>query len=120
MSQPLSRWERIVWIASWVAPLALWGAFILFGLVVAWPSLRGDVRLHVWIIGAVVLVALVAHALVWHHGATAAHFSSEERAGLTARLSRVGGHAHWRSLMKKYQRTWYKGRSHSGGRPRYD
>jgi hypothetical protein len=120
MAQPLSRWERIVWIASWVAPLALWGAFILFGLVVAWPSLRGDARLHAWLIGAIVLLALVAHVLVWRHGTTAEHFSSEERSGLAARLRRAGGHGHWRTLMTKHQRTWYKGHSHTGGRPRFD
>ena len=120
MSQPLSRWERIVWVASWVAPLGLWGAFILFGLNVAWASVRGNAHLTAWIIGALVLLAFVAHALVWHHGTTAEHFSPEERAGLAARLRRAGGHGHWRTLMKKYQRTWYKGRSHSGARPRFD
>jgi hypothetical protein len=120
MSQPLSRWERFVWIASWVAPLALWGAFILLGLVVAWPSLRGNAPLHAWIIGAVVLVALVAHAMVWHHGTRAEHFLPEERAELARRLRGAAGHGHWRALMTKHQRSWYKGRSHSGGRPRFD
>jgi hypothetical protein len=120
MHQPLGRREKLVWIASWVAPLALWGVFIVLGLVVAWPSLRGEASLHAWLIGLVVVVALVAHSLVWHHGATAEHFTAEERTALKGRLRRAGGHGHWRALMKKYQRTWYKGRSHSGGRPRFD
>ena len=120
MFHPLSRWEKLVWIASWVAPLALWAAFILIGLVIAWPQLRADAGAQAWLIGAVVLVALVAHSLVWHHGATVPHFAPEERAALKQRLIRAGGHGHWRTLMKKHQRHWYKGRSHSGERPRFD
>jgi hypothetical protein len=58
--------------------------------------------------------------LVWHHGATAEHFSPEEREHLSRRLRRAAGHGHWRALMRKYERTWYKGRSHSGARPRFD
>ncbi len=120
MPQPLSRWEKVVWIASWVAPLALWGVFILAGLVIAWPAVRSNFGLHAWIIGSIVIVALLAHSLVWHHSATVPHFTPEERATLKGKLRRAGGHGHWRALMKKYQRHWYKGRSHSGERPRYD
>jgi hypothetical protein len=120
MSHPLTRWERVVWIASWLAPLAGWGAFILMCLYIAWPHLRANARITAWLIGACVLAALIAHAMVWHHGSTAEHFSDEERVHLSRRLKRAGGHGHWRALMKKYQRTWHKGRSHSGARPRFN
>jgi hypothetical protein len=120
MAHPLTRWEKVVWIASWLAPLAVWGVFIVMGLVIAWPQLRSDARSTAWVIGGFVLAGLVAHAMVWHHGTTTEHFSPEERAHLTRRLRRAGGHGHWRALMKKYQRTWSKGRGHSGARPRFD
>jgi hypothetical protein len=120
MSHPLSRWEKLVWVASWIAPFAMWGAFILVGMVIAWPALSANVGLQAWVIGVIVVVAFVAHSLVWHHSARVVHLTSEERAALKGRLRRAGGHGHWRALMKKYQRTWYKGRSHSGGRPRFD
>ena len=73
MAHPLTRWEKAVWIASWLAPLAVWGAFIVMGLVIAWPQLRGNAREAAWLIGGVVLAGLVAHAMVWHHGTTAEH-----------------------------------------------
>ncbi len=120
MSHPLTRWEKLVWIASWLAPIAGWAAFILIGLAIAWPQIRMSAETVAWMIGGCVLAALIAHAMVWHHGATTEHFSNEERKHLSRRLKRAGGHGHWRALMKKYQRTWYKGRSHSGERPRFD
>ena len=120
MSQPLSRWERAVWVASWVAPLAAWGAFVVFGLVVAWPALRSGGAAAAWVIGALVIVGFVAHFLVWHHGSRAPHFTPEERAHLAGKLARAGGHGHWRALMRKHQRTWPRGRSGSGARPRFD
>jgi hypothetical protein len=120
MSHPVSRWEKVIWIASWVAPLALWGVFIAFGLTVAWPQLRTDAKLASWLIGALALLAFVAHALVWHHGTTAVHFTPEERGALKQRLQKAGGHGHWRALMRKYDRHWQKGRSRSGARPRFD
>jgi hypothetical protein len=120
MQGPLTAWERVVWIASWVAPLARWAVFIAFGLVVAWPAMRRDALLAAWLVAGLAGVAFGAHFLVWHHSARAEHFSPEERAHLASKLRRAGGHGHWRALMTKYQRTWYKGRSHSGERPRYD
>lgn len=120
MSEPLSRFERAVWVASWVAPLARWAVFIAFGLVVAWPALRSDPWLAAWVIVGLVVIGFLAHFLVWHHGTRAEHFNEQERAHLSGRLLRAGGHGDWRALMRKYQRTWYRGRSHSGERPRYD
>jgi len=90
------------------------------GMFIAWPQLRGDARAVAWLIGGFVLAGLVAHAMVWHHGTTAEHFTPEERTHLSRRLRRAGGHGHWRALMKKYQRTWHKGRGQSGARPRFD
>ena len=116
-------WERLVWLASWLAPTAFWAALLLFGLAVLRPQLRGfggRVELHAWAISLCVLVALVAHALLMHHGATAPHFTHDERAELQWKLKTGRGHGHWRALMKQKRATWYKGRSHSGERPRYD
>ncbi len=118
-----SRRERLVWLASWLAPIAWWAALLLFGVFVLRPQLRGlggKVELHAWAISLCVLIALVAHALVMHHGVTAPHFSHDEKAELRWKLRTGRGYAHWRTLMRKHERTWYKGRSHSGERPRYD
>jgi len=118
-----SRWARLVWLASWLAPTAFWAALLLFGAFIVWPQFRGlgsRAELHAWAISLCVLVALVAHALVMHHGTTAPHFSHDEKAELRWKLRTGRGHAHWRALMKRKQATWYKGRSHSGERPRYD
>lgn len=117
-----SLWERLVWLASWVAPIAGAAALLLFGLYVLWPrlgGLRAGVELQAWVIG-LCLLALLAHAMVMHHGATAPHFTHDEKSELRFKLRTGRGHAHWRALMKQKQRSWYKGRSHSGERPRYD
>lgn len=119
----MTRWEKIVWLASWLAPLAGWAALVLFGLSVVRPSVgglaaRGD--LLAWVVGLCVLLAFAAHMLVMHHGATGGHFSRDEQAELRWKLQTGRGHSRWRELMRKHQRTWYKGRSHSGERPRYD
>lgn len=118
----MSRWERIVWIASWLAPVAWCAVFALFGLFVLWPSLRGlgDARLHAWALGICVLVALVLHILVMHHGVTTTHFSRDEKAELRWKLKVGRGYSHWRGLMRQHERTWYHGRSHTSARPRYD
>lgn len=118
----MSLWERIVWIGSWVAPLAWCAAFLFLGALVLWPELgrpAGGGRLLAWLISALVL-ALAAHLLVSAHGGLTRTFSRDEKAELAWKLARGGGHGHWRRLMRQRQRHWYKGRSHSGERPRYD
>ncbi len=120
MPQTLTRREKAAWIASWVAPLAGWAALVAFGLVVAWPELRRNAFLAAWVIGALVIAGFAAHFLVWHHGTRAPHFTEQERAHLTGKLARAGGHRHWRALMRKYERTWHAGRGRSGARPRFD
>ncbi|MCU0241222.1 MAG: hypothetical protein MUF51_02220 [Vicinamibacteria bacterium] len=115
--------ERAYWAASYVGPALWWLACLLFGLVVFWPMLRDNVVMQAWLFGLGVISALIAfasHTFLRRHSARAAHFSPEERALLRTRLKWGRGYGHWRALMRRHQRTWYRGRSHAGERPRYD
>jgi hypothetical protein len=120
VSNPLTRWERLVWAASWIAPLAWLTTAIAFGLVVAWPTLRARPEIVPWALGAIALIAFAAHFVVHHHAMTAAHFSAEEKGKLRYKLWRGTGYRDWRALMRERRLHHYKGRSHSGERPRYD
>ncbi len=120
MSTPMTRWERLAWAASWVAPLAWLGVAVAFGVFVSWPALRAHVELLPWLIGAVVLVGFAAHFVVHYHAMTAPHFSAEDKGKLRYKLWRGTGYGHWRELMRERRLHHYKGRSHSGERPRYD
>jgi len=118
-----SRHEGLVWLASWAAPVGWCGALVLFGLFVLRPRLGGlgaRVEALAWALGLLVVVAVLGHLLVTHHGATSTVFTHDEKAELQFKLRRGHGYGHWRRLMKQKQGTSYKGRSHSGERPRYD
>jgi hypothetical protein len=119
----LTAWEKAVWIGSFTAPLAGWALLMLFGLYVIRSDFRafvGKGHVFAWILGALVIVALMAHFAVMRHAHRAEHFPHEARAELKRRLAFGHGHGHWRRLMRQNQKQWYKGRSHSGERPRYD
>ena len=119
----LTAWEQLVWIGSFAAPLAGWALLILFGLYVIRSDFRafvGKGHVFAWILAALVIVALAAHYIVMRHAHRAEHFPHEERADLKRRLAFGHGHGQWRRLMRQSQKHWYKGRSHSGERPRYD
>jgi hypothetical protein len=96
---------------------------VLFGLFVIWPR-RGQlglpVELFAWALGLSVVVAALSHLIVTHHGATSARFTHDEKAELQFKLRRGHGYGHWRRLMKQKRGSSYKGRSHSGERPRFD
>jgi hypothetical protein len=123
LGQELTTSERIAWIGSWLAPFARWSIIVLFGLWVIWADFRALVsrgRGFAWLIAALVLLLFTAHFVVMRHTHRADHFPQEERAQLKRRLAFGHGHGHWRRLMRQSQRHWFKGRSHSGERPRYD
>ncbi|MBN2371030.1 MAG: hypothetical protein JXO72_11135 [Vicinamibacteria bacterium] len=119
----MTTWDRAAWIGSWLASAAGWSIIGLFGLYVIWNDFRVFInRGHgfAWLIAALVLILLTAHFVVMRHTHRAEHFPQEERARLKRRLAFGHGHGHWRRLMRQSQRHWFKGRSHSGERPRYD
>lgn len=116
-------WERVTWIASWVAPLGWSASLLLFALLVAWPELgrlAGEGRDVAWLVGFFVLLGLSGHVAVMAHGTVTSHFSRDEKAELRWKLHSGAGYSHWRRLMRKHERTWHKGRSASGARPKYD
>jgi hypothetical protein len=118
-----SRHDVLVWLASWAAPMGASAALVLFGLFVLWPRLRGlgaRVELLAWALGLCLVVAVLSHLIVSHHGATSTHFTHDEKAELQFKLRRGRGYGHWRRLMRQKRLSWYKGRSHSGERPRFD
>jgi hypothetical protein len=120
VSDPMTRWERLVWAASWVAPLAWLAVLVVFGVFVSWSALKARPDMFAWALGAVMLIGFAAHFLVHHHAMTAAHFSTDEKGKLRYKLWRGTGYGHWRELMRERRLHHYKGRSHSGERPRYD
>lgn len=114
--------DRIVWIGSWVAPVAWVVAAVLLAVVVARPELgetAGGGRIHAWLLGVLALGA-AAHLLVVTHGHFHKAFSHDERAQLRFKLALGAGHGHWRRLMRQHHESQYGGRSHSGERPHYD
>ena len=118
----MTRWERLVWLASWVAPLSAWAALLAFGWYVVHGrgSIATSPRMIIWIVGALVMVAALTHLTVGLHALHSSRFAPQERSELRRRLSRGTGHSHWRRLMRQSHSSWYKGRSHSGERPRFD
>lgn len=118
-----SRHDLLVWLASWIAPIGGCAALLLFGLFVLRPRLGAlgtRVDVLAWGLGFLLVVAVLSHLVVTHHGATSAHFTHDEKAELQFKLRRGRGYGHWRRLMKHKRGSWYKGRSHSGERPRFD
>jgi hypothetical protein len=115
--------DRIAWVGSWVAPVAGWIVVIAFAALVMWPRLRrtpADGRIDAWVISFFVLLWFAGHLAVRLHGSFAADLSRDERAELHFKLNLGRGYSHWRDLMRRQGRSWYGGRSHQGGRPRYD
>lgn len=115
--------DRVVWALSWVAPVAGWTTLVAFGALVAWPQMRqaaGEGKIHAWIIALLALLWCFGHLAVRLHGTYAAGLSRDDKVELRWKLNVGKGYAHWRDLMRRQGHTWYGGRSHSGGRPRYD
>ncbi len=118
----MSLWERIAWVGSWVAPVGWAATALLLGVWVVWPRISAgmaDGQLHAWLLAALAL-AVVPHLVVNAHSTFTKTFTRDEKAELRVKLGLVGRYSHWRRLMRRHQRSWYRGRSHSGERPRYD
>src|SRR6266581_6418917 len=112
----MTAWERIVWIASWIAPVAGWVAVLAFAAVIVRPQIRpllGHGGTQAWAIGALAALWALGHLTVRLHGVTS-DFSRDERSAFHWKLNLGHGYAHWRKLVRRRRRGEYAGRSHSG------
>jgi hypothetical protein len=118
----MTPFDRLTWVASFLAPLVGWLIVVLFGAFVsqeALPARLVSPRTAAWLSALLVLIWLASHLTVRFHGRRARDFSRDDKAELAFRLNSGHGYAHWRALMRGAGKTWYRGRSH-GEHPRYD
>lgn len=86
---------------------------VLLAIDVRTPALRLEAPTLAWLVSLAVVVFALSHPLARRHGRLGAREPRAPRAhsrGLPATRAGARGHAP----------SWYKGRSHSGERPRFD
>ena len=119
----MTPFDRLTWVASFVAPLVGWLILVLFGAFVSQEALPARLispQAAAWLSALLVLVWLASHVAVRVHSRRAREFSRDDQAELSFRLNRGRGYSHWRTLMRGVGKTWYRGRGHGGEHPRYD
>lgn len=119
----MTPFDRLTWVASFVAPLVGWLILVLFGAFVSQEALPARLispKAAAWLSALLVLAWLASHLTVRFHSRRAREFSRDEQSELSFQLSRGRGYARWRHLMRGVGKTWYRGRSHAGEHPRYD
>jgi hypothetical protein len=117
----MSPTDRGSWFSSWLIVVSWLVAAVLLGVVVGTPALRLEAPTLAWI----VTVGIVAFALtrlthlavlrrVGSPGLPSRAEPCEPRRGLRKDVGRRG------HVLVRHASSLYKGRSHSGERPRFD
>jgi hypothetical protein len=115
----MSRLDRRVWAARWLAPLGWAAAAVLLALSLFVPVPTPDPPVFAWALGLSVIVALIGHLLSQadHQRGSGRHaVDAAPRAGWRLAFDRVAS----RLAVPRTGRGRYKGHSHAGGRPRFD
>ena len=115
--RPIPRLSARLLLAGWVAPLGLLSLGLLLSLLVLSPGLapRLDPTGVAWA-SALFVLGMAFGYLLAHHGAL-------QRGALRDRHIKgawPGHEDHGVAYLRGRLPHWYKGRSHSGERPRYD
>jgi hypothetical protein len=99
---------------SWLAALSWLLVAVLLAIYIRTPAPRLEAPTLAWLVTLAVVAFLLGHPPARRHGG-----------GLAARARRVSG-ARWLGFPRSptgargQAPRWYKGRSHSGERPRFD
>jgi hypothetical protein len=108
--------DRGSWFLSWLAPVSWLVVAVLLVLYVGTPAVRLEAPTLAW----VVTLAIVVFALT--HTAARGQGSLSRARGHHELRAPFGGAGAPRGARGRgpHASTWYKGRSHSGARPRFD
>ena len=109
--------DRRPWFLSWLAPVGWLVVVVLLGVYVGTPALHLEAPTLAWVVTLGVIVFALTHLVHPRHGSPPASRARQERRGSRRGPSKGGGEEP-RHL--GHPPCWYKGRSHSGERPRFD
>ncbi len=100
---------------SWLAPGSWLVVAVLLGVYVGTPALKLEAPTLAWVVTLGIVVFALTHLAHPRHGSLPASRARHEPRGLRRGPSKGGGPRH-----APPPPCWYKGRSHSGERPRFD
>jgi len=110
-------WPRTT---RWLAPLGWLAAAVFLGLWVAAPLARLDPRAFAWGTGLCAAFAALSHLAFAHHPHASGHVRPVHGREPRQAPWHGGDYGRWRRPMTRHASSQYKGRSHSGERPRFD
>jgi len=115
----MSPTDRGPWISSWLIVVSWLVAAVLLGVVVGTPALRLEAPTPAWIVTVGIVAFALTHLAVLRRGSSSRLPSRPEprepRRGLAKGVGGRKAHA-----LVRHAPSLYKGRSHSGERPRFD
>jgi hypothetical protein len=107
--------DRGTWFLSWLSPVSWLVVAVLLVLYVGTPALRLEAPTVAWLVTLVIVVFALTHTAARGHGTlSGARGHYEHRAPLGGAGGRRGARGRG-----PHASAWYKGRSHSGERPRF-
>jgi hypothetical protein len=102
----MTRFDRVAWVCSWVAPFGWITALAAFALslIPAGPAIptRFDTGLPVVALAGA-LVGLLGHTILGYHVLRSRAFSSEARGALWREYLFGVGYQRWRRVMRSHQ-----------------
>jgi hypothetical protein len=115
----MSLTDRGSWFSSWLNVVSWLVAVVLLGVFVRIPTLRLEAPTLAWGVSLAVVMFALTHLAVLRRGSSS-YLSSrpephETRRGPRKEVGHRQGH-----VLVRHPPSLYKGRSHSGERPRFD
>jgi hypothetical protein len=107
--------DRGAWFLGWLSPVSWLVVAVLLVLYVGTPAVRLEAPALAWVVTLAIVVFALTHTATRGHGSLSrARGHHEHRAPFGEAGARSGARGRG-----PHASAWYKGRSHSGERPRF-